>query len=107
LLNSVANSLRYKRPWSCAMSPSAGPRSRTMLHSAGLFFYIKFVCRLRAMQHRAGPWFSTICRIARDQIAQRWINWSNFGPTLYDLKKQSIKISFILIGDLPDITASK
>jgi hypothetical protein len=29
---------------------------------------------------------------ARDKIAYRWINWSNFGPMLYVLKRQTRKI---------------
>jgi hypothetical protein len=42
--------------------------------------------------------FHQTIRIARDKMAERWINWSNFGPLLYDLKEQSIKKLFI--GDL-------
>jgi hypothetical protein len=32
---------------------------------------------------------------ARDKIAYHRINWSNFGPVLYDLKKQSTVLKIV------------
>jgi hypothetical protein len=62
--------------------------------------YFKFRCEFAEVEtNMCGPTLcsiahdhgSKLCRIARDQIAWRWINWSNFRAMLYDLKNNLLK----------------